>query len=121
MNLYNNIKKGKIGENIAENYLRKLGYKIIEKNWHYSKNAEIDIIALDNKTLVFVEVKTRSTLNFGHPFEAVNNLKLQKIQTAVYGYMNKSVKNYNSFRIDTIAIIGFNNPQIQHIKNIGQF
>lgn len=121
MNLKENTQKGRIGENIAEKYLKKSGYKIIEKNWHYSKNAEIDIIAIDRDTLVFVEVKTRSTLNFGHPFEAINSSKLQKIYTAIYGYINASNKKYKNFRIDAVAVIGIENPKIEHIKNIGQF
>ena len=121
MNLKENTKKGKIGENIAENYLKKCGYKIIEKNWHYSKNAEIDIIALEGEILVFVEVKTRTTLSFGHPFEAINTLKLRKLYTAIYGYINNSKNKYKSFRIDGIAVIGLKQPKIEHIKNIGQF
>ena len=121
MNLKFNIQKGRVGENIAEEYLIKLGYKIIDRNWHYSKNAEIDIIAEDNGTLVFVEVKTRTTLNFGHPFEAINAAKLQKIYTAIYAYINKSNKKYKSFRLDGIAIIGLKEPKIEHIKNIGTF
>ena len=54
----NNIITGKKGEDIAADFLIKSGYEIIERNWHYSKNAEIDIIAKDNNTLVFVEVRT---------------------------------------------------------------
>ena len=122
MNLKLNIIKGKTGEKIAEEYLKRSGYKIIEKNWHYSKNAEIDIIASENNVLVFVEVKTRTTLNYGHPFEAINNTKLQKIYTAIYGYMhNNTNRQYKSFRLDGIAVIGLNKPKIEHIKNIGQF
>ena len=121
MNLKENIKKGRNGQKAAENYLKKIGWKIIEKNWHYSKNAEIDIIALDGNTLVFVEVKTRTTLNFGHPFEAINTTKLHKIYTAVYGYINNSKTKYKDFRIDGIAILGSENYKIEHIKNIGQF
>ena len=69
MSLKDNVEKGRIGEDIAKKYLQKLGYKIIDMNWHYSKNAEIDIIAEDGKILVFVEVKTRASLNFGHPLK----------------------------------------------------
>ena len=121
MNLKENVKKGNIGEKLAEDYLVKRGYKIIDKNWHYSRNAEIDIIALDRDTLVFVEVKTRTTLNFGHPFEAINKQKIQKICTAIYGYINSQYVKYKTFRIDGIAVIGLKNPIIEHIKNIGQF
>ena len=121
MNLKENIKKGRLGEEIAENYLKKLGYKIIEKNWHYSKNAEIDIIAIESSTLVFVEVKTRTSLNFGHPFEAISQAKIKKIYSAIYAYLQKSPQKYKQFRFDGIAIIGFENPKIEHIKSIGQY
>ena len=121
MNLKLNILKGRKGENIAENYVKKLGWKIIDRNWHYSKNAEIDIIALDKDTIVFIEVKTRTTLNFGHPFEAINRHKLEKIQSAIYAYLNNYKNKFQSFRIDAIAIIGIDTPKIEHIKNIGQF
>ena len=57
MSIFNNIFKGKQGENIAEQYLKELGYKIIERNWKYSRIGEIDIIAQDKDTVVFVEVK----------------------------------------------------------------
>ena len=121
MNLKNNIYNGKKGEDIAKKYLQDLGYKIIETNWHYSKNAEIDIIAEDNKTLVFVEVKTRTTLNYGHPFEAINQKKIEKINIAITAYLQLSEKRYNSLRFDGIAIIGLKNPTIEHLKNLGQF
>lgn len=117
----NNIITGKKGEETASEYIQNLGYKIIERNWHYSKNAEIDIIAEDNGTLVFIEVKTRTTLNYGHPFEAINHTKIQKIHKAILGYLSKSEKKYKTFRFDGIAIIGLKNPIIEHIKNIGQY
>ena len=121
MSLKFNAQKGKQGENIARDYLEKLGYKIIEQNWHYSKNAEIDIIASDNGTLVFVEVKTRTNLNYGHPFEAITQTKIQKIHKAILGYLNNCDKKYNGFRFDGIAVIGLNNPKIEHLKNLGQY
>ncbi|MCD7740398.1 MAG: YraN family protein [Candidatus Gastranaerophilales bacterium] len=121
MSLKENIQKGRKGEDIAQKYLLASGWKIIDLNWRYSKNAEIDIIAEDKGTLVFVEVKTRSSLNFGHPFEAINNTKIQKIHSAILAYINQSEKNYKTFRFDGIAIVGLKNPKIEHIKNIGQF
>lgn len=116
-----NILTGKFGENEAARYLADNGYKIIERNWHYSRNAEIDIIAEYNGELVFVEVKTRRTLNYGHPFEAVTKTKIQKIHKAIYGYLSQSTKKYKSCRFDGIAVIGLNNPKIEHIKNIGKY
>lgn len=121
MVIKNNIATGKSGEALAKNYLVKLGYEIIETNWHYSKNGEIDIIASDNGTLVFVEVKTRTNLNYGHPFEAITRSKIQKIYKAISGYLNTCGKKYNGFRFDGIAVIGLNNPKIEHLKNLGQY
>lgn len=115
-----NVIIGKTGEDIACEYLIKNGYKIIERNWHYSKNAEIDIIAEDKNELVFIEVKTRTNLNFGHPFEAINKTKIEKIYKGILGYLRNSDKKYNSYRFDGIAIIGLKNPQIEHLKNLGE-
>ena len=67
-----NISVGKKGEELARDYLSKLGYKILECNKRFSRFCEIDIIALDKNTLVFVEVKTRTTEVCGH--------QLQKLQ-----------------------------------------
>ena len=117
--MMNNKQIGEIGESIASSYLTNLGYKIIAKNWHYSRNAEIDIIAEEDKnTLVFVEVKTRTTNQFGHPFEAIDSKKIEKIHTAILGYLSSLEKKYKSYRIDGIAITGLKSPVIEHIKNI---
>lgn len=61
-------------------------------------------------------MKTRKTLNFGHPFEAINKLKLQKIIMGAFSYIQQ--KNVKKFRIDGIAVIGIQNPKIEHLKNI---
>lgn len=116
-----NIIIGKKGEELASEYLKKNKYKIIERNWHYSKNAEIDIIADDNGTLVFIEVKTRTTLNYGHPFESITQSKIEKIHKGILGYLNQTDKKYKSYRFDGIAIIGLENPSIEHLKDLGQF
>ena len=71
--------------------------------------------------LIFVEVKTRTNLNFGHPFESITHTKIQKIHKAIYGYLKENSKRYKSFRFDGIAIIGLKNPIVEHIENLGQF
>ncbi|MBQ9244971.1 YraN family protein [bacterium] len=121
MNLKANTDKGKQGELIAQEYIKKCGMKIIECNWHYSKNAEIDIIAEEKDTLVFIEVKTRLSLNFGHPFEAITQEKINKINTAILAYLKQCDKTYKNYRFDGIAIIGLQNPKIEYLKDIGQF
>lgn len=114
-----NILLGKAGENLAKEYLMALGFEIIDMNWHYSKNSEIDIIAKDKNTLVFIEVKTRSTLSFGHPFEAIDQRKIKKIYIAALAYLEQTKIDYKNYRIDAVSVIGLKNPQIEHIKNIG--
>ncbi|MCR5261048.1 MAG: YraN family protein [Candidatus Gastranaerophilales bacterium] len=110
------VQTGKKGEDIAAQYLQKSGYTILERNKHFSKNCEIDIIAKDKDTTVFVEVKTRKSLNFGHPFEAINNAKMQKIFHGVLLYCAEN--KISKYRIDGIAVIGTVSPQIEHLKNL---
>ena len=89
----NNREKGAIGEQQALSYLENKGYKLIDKNWHFSKNAEIDLIMQDGDTLVFVEVKKRSSLDYGHPFEAITKTKMQNIKLAVQAYLAQNGEN----------------------------
>ena len=119
MDILNNIFKGKKGENIAEQYLKKLGYKIIEKNWHYSKNAEIDIIAEDKDCLVFVEVKTRTNLECGHPFEAITKSKYENIKKGIFFYRQENPQ-YKTVRVDAISIVLEPRLEIKHLKNAFQ-
>ena len=77
---------GSCGEEYAALYLKKQGYKIVERNYK-NKIGEIDIIAKHKKTLVFVEVKTRKTCEFGTPAEAVTYYKKQKIVNTARMYL----------------------------------
>ena len=114
--------KGKIGEDLAAEFLENKGFKIIERNWNYSRSGEIDIIAYDKKTLVFVEVKTRSSTEYGYPAEAINTRKIKKMKTLAAIYLNeKNNLKFNSFRFDAIAVILAQNPEIKHYKDIYQF
>lgn len=113
-----NILKGRKGEDIAKNYLMSLGYEVLAQNYHFSNIAEIDIIARDKDTIVFVEVKMRTSINFGHPLEAVSKSKVKKIYTAALEYIRENNLK-NNYRIDAISILGRENPQIEHIKNVG--
>jgi putative endonuclease len=113
-----NKEVGARGELLAQEYLKKQGYEIIETNKRFSRLCEIDIIAKHKDTLVFVEVKTRSSDFCGSPFEAITKIKYENIKTGLFTYMQETKVKYKSFRIDAIAIIL--NPQIKinHLKNI---
>jgi len=113
-----NKEKGKLGENLACKYLSKNGYEIIERNKSFSRSCEIDIIAKDKNTLVFVEVKTRKNNNFGSPLEAVTRTKYNHIKQGLLMYLNNSKIKYENFRIDVIGITLEPKPEITHLRNI---
>ena len=108
---------GKNGEEIAETYLKKMGYTILEMNKRFSKLCEIDIIALDKNTLVFVEVKTRKTDICGHPFEAITKTKYNHIKQGLFLYLQENPQ-YKKYRIDAISVLLKPEVKIEHLKNI---
>ena len=93
---------GKLGEELAENYLTKNGYTILETNWIFQK-AEIDIIAQKADILAIVEVKTRSSIDFGLPQDFVKPKKIQLLVKAVNEYVVSRDLDV-SVRFDIIAI-----------------
>lgn len=116
--MYIKQKIGKAGENIACKYLQKKNYIIIDRNF-CCKQGEIDIIACDEKKkeLVFLEVKTRSSLKYGRPSEAVQKVKQSHIiEVAKYYQYKNKIKNI-PIRFDVIEILLNNgNYRINHIK-----
>lgn len=93
---------GKFGEELAVEFLQKNGYAILETNWTFQK-AEIDIIAKKENTLAIVEVKTRSSLEFGLPQDFVKPKKIQLLVKAVNAYVNENELDIE-VRFDIIAI-----------------
>ena len=112
-----NITLGKKGEELAVEYLKKKGYKILETNKHFSRYCEIDIIALDKNTLVFCEVKTRKTNFCGSPLEAITKSKYQNIKKGIFFYLQEN-SNYKKFRVDAISIVLEPKIEIVHLRNI---
>jgi putative endonuclease len=105
---------GDRGENIAARFLRNLGYKIIIRNFRCDMG-EIDIVARDGKTLVFVEVKTRE-YDDPTPEEQVNSVKMHQLTKAGKFYLSRYGIPQPPARFDVIAIVWPNNstPQIRH-------
>ena len=108
---------GKEGEKIAERYLQKKGYKLVERNYRCS-SGEVDLIVLDRRVIVFVEVKTRSDHRFGTPLEAVARGKQQKmIRTAQY-FLNAKGLHQREARFDVVGISWpGGEPVVEHIEN----
>lgn len=105
---------GKEGEEAAIGFLRKNGYRIIEKNYK-TVFGEIDIIAKDGDVIVFIEVKTRADRSFGHPFEAVHPRKREKIRKVALCFLKKMRKEPPA-RFDVLSITSENSKmKIEHI------
>lgn len=106
---------GKLGEELSVEFLQKNGYIILETNWTFQK-AEIDIIAQKDTFLAIVEVKTRSSIDFGLPQDFVNPKKMQLLVKAANEYVVQNDLDVN-VRFDIIAIHKEkNNFVIEHIK-----
>jgi len=107
---------GKKGEQLAVDYLIKKGYTIVQRNYRFQK-AEVDIIAQIKDTLAIVEVKTRSTIDFGNPQDFVKPKQIQRLVKAVDEYVNLNKLDVE-VRFDIIAIIRQGNSyNIEHLEN----
>ncbi|MDR7369615.1 YraN family protein [Flavobacterium aquidurense] len=98
---------GKKGEELAVEFLQQNGYEILDRNWVFQK-AEIDIIAQKDNFLAIIEVKTRSSLDFGSPQDFVKPKKIQLLTKAVNAYINYREKDFEhdfDVRFDIIAIL----------------
>lgn len=114
--MVSNISRGKYGEELAKDYLITKGYSILETNYR-NKIGEIDIIAKDKDILVFIEVKTRTSTDYGYAFEAVDFRKQRKIINTSMVYVK--YKNYvdTQLRYDIIEVYMTNKIKINHLDN----
>ena len=111
----NHIEVGKEGEKLAANYLMKKGFEVIERNYRY-RRFEIDIIAKKEKTLVFVEVKTRSANYFGEPEEAVGEKQSSQIIEAAENFILE-IDWKGDIRFDIISVLKRGEIQITHFED----
>lgn len=115
-----NSSVGNLGEELAANFLVARGYRILERNFR-CKGGEVDIIARDpdDKSLVFVEVKTRRGLTYGVPQLAVTPIKQRQISKAALTWLSKNRLHDTNARFDVIAILLHTDAahSIDHIRN----
>ncbi|HSX40123.1 MAG TPA: YraN family protein [Candidatus Saccharimonadales bacterium] len=112
-----------LGEDIATKYLQKSGYKIIERNFRKGYG-EIDIVAVKDNTLVFIEVKTRTSNKFGTPGEAITYWKLKSLIKTAQFYKMTHRNLPEALRIDAVSVKLLSNNEvedIEHIQNISGF
>ena len=114
-----NVEIGKWGEKVAEQFLINNHCTIINKNYR-TPYGEIDIIAEDNDEMIMVEVKTRSSLSYGFPEEAITNNKIRHLTESAEYYLQSEKYKSEIYRIDIISVIGRpgkTNPEIKWYKN----
>ena len=110
---------GKIGEDVAAKYLQNNGVRIIKRNY-YTKFGEIDLIGIENQTIIFTEVKLRRNNFFGFPSESVNLRKLKRIKKTAQIYLYENHMNNVDCRFDLICLYFQENEQsfkIEWFKN----
>jgi len=101
-NLYNK-QVGNRGEEIAAQYLEKLGYKILKRNYRI-RGGEIDIVAQDAQTLLFIEVKTRYSHDFGLPIESITPFKIKALLRSAKFYIQDVSWGNNAYRVHLLTI-----------------
>ncbi len=109
---------GNEGEDAAVEYLVRQGYRILHRNWRY-RHYELDVVAYDSeeKKLVVVEVKTRSTIDFGNPEDAVTEGKIRRIVSATDAYINEFEVD-DDVRFDVVSVVRTDDGwKLNHIKD----
>lgn len=108
---------GKEGERVAELYLRKKGYKLVERNYRCS-GGELDLIVLDRRVIVFVEVKTRTGVGFGTPLEAVEFRKQRRMIRAAQFFLAQKNLQQRDARFDVVGVSWpGRDPVVEHVEN----
>ncbi|BDZ46364.1 YraN family protein [Naasia aerilata] len=96
---------GRWGEEVAAERLTRLGYDVVDRNWRCSQG-EIDIVARVHGGTAFVEVKTRSSLAYGHPFEAITSEKLARLHGLAIAWCRAHAGRHGRLRVDVVAVVG---------------
>lgn len=105
------------GEKLAQDFLKKRGYRIIETNYR-TPEGEIDIVARQKDCLVFVEVRTKRSLLFGSPEESITHAKMQKLRALAARYMQSHGNLSGNWRIDVVAVELDNKDKASRIEII---
>ena len=110
---------GRRGEECAAQFLAGAGYRVIARNWRCGQG-EVDLIVERDGEVVFVEVKTRSNKNFGHPFEAITAPKLARLRRLAAAWCDQTDARPRRIRIDAIAVIAESGaePVIEHLEGV---
>ena len=110
---------GKRGEDLAADYLRGTGLTIVERNWRCALG-EIDLVVRDGGETVFVEVKTRAGLGYGHPLEAITAVKLARLRRLAAAWCEAHPEVSGGIRIDAIGVIASKTDgvRVEHLRRV---
>lgn len=110
---------GRLGEEFAARFLADADYRVIARNWRCPQG-EIDLVAEHDGEVVFVEVKTRSSTGYGHPFEAITVAKLARLRRLAVAWCDETGARPARIRIDAIAVIvePGAEPIIEHLEGV---
>lgn len=111
---------GRRGEDLAARWVTQQGWRVIERNWR-GKGGELDLVALDGDALVGVEVKTRSSLAFGHPVAAVTPARVVRMRHALAEWLAAHPQQRpGSVRLDVVAILWPHDgePRLAHLAGV---
>ena len=111
---------GQAGEQAAADYLASCGMRILDRNWR-SADGEVDIVAVDRQVLVVCEVKSRTSVRYGSPLEAVSRAKRARLRRLAVQWLNAHGVRFDQVRIDVIGLVyeGTGGFTIEHIRGVG--
>ncbi len=112
------LERGRQGELEAYRHLRRLGYTVVARNYRpRDGRGEVDLVAWDGPTLVFVEVKTRASEEFGSPESAIDSDKRRCLVRAAEDYLRRAGHDWDCARFDTVCVIWGRNVEVRVIKD----
>jgi len=110
---------GQHGEQLAASFLAEAGLTVLARNWR-CRQGEIDIVALDGRTLVICEVKTRSGTRFGSPLEAITQPKARRLRRLAVAWAVQSGSFFDEIRVDVVGVLaaGPGEFAIEHVRGV---
>ncbi|WP_028131223.1 MULTISPECIES: YraN family protein [Serinicoccus] len=110
---------GDRGEDLACAHLESLGWQVVDRNWRCPEG-ELDVVAEDGRTLVFCEVKTRRSVRFGEPVEAVGADKARRLRTLAWAWLEAHDRRGAAFRIDVVGVLRPHDdePVLTHLRAV---
>lgn len=111
---------GDLGEQLAAEYLERLGYRILARNWRDGNRGELDLIVRDGGYAVAVEVKTRNGTGYGHPLEAITTRKAARLRRLLVAWVKQHGLGAGHLRIDAVGVTlcAGEHPRIDHVQGI---